>query len=247
MSLPLLIFHTSDLHFGAEDRAALDWFAKEVVQEKPALVICTGDLTMRGTAREFALAQCWLAGLAAPVHLEPGNHDVPYYWYPLRRMFAPYARYRALRTTLGPVAAEDPLALVSLKTVARAQWRLNWSKGWVRSRDLATTLHGLAAGAGKALRLVACHHPLIEDDLTKRSSTRGGKQALAALARGGAQAVLSGHVHDPFDRMVEFDGQPIRIIGAGTLSERIRSTPPSYNRLEWSPETGLQVEVRRQN
>jgi predicted phosphodiesterase len=31
-------------------------------------------------------------------------------------------------------------------------------------------------------------------------------------------AVLSGHVHDPFDRMVQTEGGPIRIIGAGTLS-----------------------------
>jgi hypothetical protein len=38
-------------------------------------------------------------------------------------------------------------------------------------------------------------------------------------------------------------GRPIRIIGAGTLSERVRATPPSYNRLDWTAEDGLQVRV----
>ena len=42
------LFHVSDLHFGYEDREALDWFAREVDRIRPAAVICTGDLTMRG-------------------------------------------------------------------------------------------------------------------------------------------------------------------------------------------------------
>ena len=33
MAPPLVLFHASDLHFGYEDRAALDWFAAEVERE----------------------------------------------------------------------------------------------------------------------------------------------------------------------------------------------------------------------
>jgi hypothetical protein len=44
-------------------------------------------------------------------------------------------------------------------------------------------------------------------------------------------AVLSGHVHDPFDLTKETANGPIRMIGAGTLSLRTRSTPPSFNEL----------------
>ena len=69
--------------------------------------------------------------------------------------------------------------------------------------------------------------------------------ALVRLAAAGADAVLSGHVHDPFDRTHDAGGRAIRLIGAGTLSERLRDTPPSYNRLEWSASTGLKLEVRR--
>jgi hypothetical protein len=57
-------------------------------------------------------------------------------------------------------------------------------------------------------------------------------------------AVLSGHVHDPFDMTIDAGGHPIRIIGAGTLSERTRATPPSFNRLTWSADAGLDVAVQ---
>lgn len=244
MNQPTVLYHVSDLHFGYEDRAALDWFAAEVDRERPAAVICTGDLTMRGSAREFAAATKWLAQLPVPVSLEPGNHDVPYYHHMLRRLTRPYARYRALEAALESEIALPDLAVVPLKTVARAQFRLNWSKGRVSAGDLDAALQGLAHHAGRRTRLVACHHPLVEADTHATASTRGGKRALAALARAGATAVLSGHVHDPFDKLVELDGQTIRIIGAGTLSQRLRTSRPCFNRLELNANGAIDVQVR---
>ena len=242
---PLVLFHVSDLHFGQEDRAALDWFAAAVASECPAAVICTGDLTMRGSAREFALAQQWLSALKAPVSLVPGNHDVPYYHHMVRRLTRPYERFLALeREVAGAIAPKD-VAIVPLKTIARAQWRLNWSKGRVSPRDLDAALAGLERHRSSKLRLVMGHHPLVDADTKSSGSTRGGRRALAALARAGADAVLSGHVHDAFDMTVEAEGLPVRLIGAGTLSTRLRSSPPGFNRLEWSEASGLSVEVRR--
>jgi len=239
-----VLYHVSDLHFGYEDRQALDWFAAEVERERPAGVICTGDLTMRGTAREFGLAAEWLTRLPVPVSIEPGNHDVPYYHLMLRRLARPYAHFHALKHRLGSEIARADVAVVSLKTIARAQLRLNWSKGRVSAKDLEATLHGLARHDAALLRLVACHHPLVEADTQATASTRGGKRALAALARAGAHAVLSGHVHDPFDREVEVEGHRIRIVGAGTLSQRLRSTRPSFNRLVLDGAGGFTVDVR---
>lgn len=244
MSQSVTLFHVSDLHFGYEDREALDWFMELVERERPAGVICTGDLTMRGSAREFALAQDWLSRLPVPLTLEPGNHDVPYYHHMLRRLIRPYQRYRALEAAVERELALDGIAVVPLKTIARAQWRLNWSKGRVSARDLDAALQGLAHSAARPVRLVACHHPLVEADTHSTASTRGGKRALAALARAGASAVLSGHVHDPFDKVVEIEeGQEIRIIGAGTLSKRLRTTRPCFNRLEAGVDGTLAVRV----
>ncbi|MEY4160344.1 MAG: hypothetical protein RLZZ136_965 [Pseudomonadota bacterium] len=244
MSRTTTLFHVSDLHFGYEDRAALDWFASEVARDRPDWIVCTGDVTMRGTAREFVAAARWLGNLAAPVSLEIGNHDVPYYWYPLARVFRPYRLYRELDGVLSRRVDLPDVAAVSLSTVAAFQWRLNLSKGRVAAAALDQALGELSHVQHKPLRLVTCHHPLLDADTHSRGSTRGGGRALAALTRAGAQAVLSGHVHDPFDRTVDCQGQPIRLIGAGTLSPRLRATQPSYNRLDWSPGTGLHVQVR---
>ena len=126
MTKPVVLFHVSDLHFGAEDRAALDWFAREVFVHRPGAVICTGDLTLRGRAREFAAAGEWLASLEVPVSLEAGNHDMPYYWDPLRRLLRPHDRYRALHAAVHKELILEGVSVVSLDTVARAQWRLNW-------------------------------------------------------------------------------------------------------------------------
>ncbi|NOU04015.1 MAG: metallophosphoesterase [Novosphingobium sp.] len=241
MAASTVLYHVSDLHFGYEDRDALAWFLAEVKRERPAAVICTGDLTMRGSAREFALAQEWLESVPVPVTLEPGNHDVPYYHHMVRRLTRPYERYRALEAAIEGELDLADVALVPLNTVARAQFRLNWSKGRIGAADLDAALHGLAVQADKPLRLVTAHHPLVEADTTATASTRGGKAALAALVRAGASAVLTGHVHDAFDLSLEVEGRPIRLIGAGTLSQRLRSTPPSYNRLEWNADTGLRV------
>jgi 3',5'-cyclic AMP phosphodiesterase CpdA len=244
MAKATVLFHVSDLHFGEEDRGALDWFSAEVARHLPAAVICTGDLTMRGTPREFAAAERWLRALPVPVSLVAGNHDMPYYNHMLRRLTRPFERYQALQAAVASDLALAEIALVPLDTVAPAQWRLNWSKGRVTPRGLDAALAGLGGQADKQLRLVTCHHPLIDADTESTGSTRGGERALAALALAGADAVLSGHVHDPFDLMIDAEGRSIRVIGAGTLSQRLRATRPSYNRLEWSAAGGLRVDVQ---
>ena len=241
MAEATVLFHVSDLHFGQEDRAALEWFANEVAEHAPAGIVCTGDLTMRGRSREFMAAAEYLSSLGVPVSVEPGNHDMPYYWDPVGRLMRPYDRFRALHRAVHSELYLDGVAVIPLKTIARAQWRLNWSKGRVSERDLGDALAGLDARQDCALRLVACHHPLIEADTKSTASTHGGKRALAALARSGANAVLSGHVHDAFDKELQVEGRAMRLIGAGTLSERLRETRPSYNRLFWSADDGLRV------
>lgn len=236
------LYHISDLHFGAEDRAALDWLAGEIVQNRPDGVICTGDLTMRGTEREFDAAAEYLAGLGVPVSIEPGNHDMPYYWEMVTRLRRPFARFEAMRRRAHSDLPIADLVVASLPTVTPAQWRLNWSKGCVKQPALTAALRRLEGARG--LKLVVCHHPLVDADTEGSGSTRGGQRALAALAGAGVSAVLSGHVHDPFDMCVETAQGPIRIIGAGTLSERTRATAPSFNRLTWA-DGALEVSVQR--
>lgn len=224
------LFHVSDIHFGAEDRAALDWFAQCVAAEQPDAVIVTGDLTMRARRREFAAAQAWLEALGRPVTVEVGNHDLPYF-NPWARLVTPYRRYQALERMIERPLDLRGVSIVPLKTTARAQLRLNWSKGYVSDRAIARTLAQLAETPEEDLVLVACHHPLVEAGTRSTSRTRGGAAALEALALAGTHGVLTGHVHDPFDITHDTAAGPVRLIGAGTLSERVRDTRPSFNEL----------------
>lgn len=224
------LFHISDVHFGLEDSAALDWVAACVAQERPDAVLITGDLTMRARHREFAAAAAWIQNLGVPVTVEVGNHDLPYFNL-AERFLDPYRRFRALQGAVGHGIALPGLAVVPLNTTARAQMRLNWSKGTVGSRSLSACLAAIDALPPGTRVLVACHHPLVETGTRGKALTRGGTRALAALARRGVLGVLSGHVHDAFDILHPTENGPVRMIGAGTLSQRLRATPPGFNEL----------------
>ena len=114
------LFHVSDVHFGAEDPAAIAWFGERVAAEKPDAVIMTGDLTMRAKPDEFQAGGDWLRSLGVPVTLEVGNHDIPYYWDPLRRLFSPYSRYAAVEKMIERPLDIQGIAVIPLKTTARA-------------------------------------------------------------------------------------------------------------------------------
>ena len=237
------IFHISDLHFGLEDPVALAWFADCVRREAPDAVLITGDLTMRARSHEFAAACDWIGRLAAPVTVEVGNHDLPYF-NPLARFFWPYERIRGIERLVERELDLTGVAVVPLKTAARAQWRLDWSKGWVTRRALSKTLDAIDALPSGTVTLVTAHHPLVEAGTRGRALTRGGEAALTALAARGVTAVLTGHVHDAFDLVKDTPAGPVRMIGAGTLSQRIRSTPPSFNDLTVE---GAAIDVRVRN
>ena len=236
------IFHLSDIHFGLENNRALDWVKQEIEERKPDAVAITGDLTMRARQREFDAATHWINSLTAPVTVEVGNHDMPYF-NPIERFFNPYKRFRGMEEKVEKELDLGSLAIVPLKTAVRAQPRLNWSKGWVTDAALEKCLAAIDALPEGTRALVAVHHPLREVGTQGTALTKNGDKALRELARRPVQAVLSGHVHDAFDIMEETVDGAVRMIGAGTLSKRTRSTPPSFNEIEWDGES-LTVCVR---
>ena len=224
------LFHVSDVHFGREDKAAIAWFDGLVAAEQPDAVVMTGDLTMRAKRAEFAAGLDWLKALGRPVTLEVGNHDLPYFNM-VERIFRPYGRYDKIEREIERPLDLPGVTIVPLKTTARAQWRFNWSKGYVSRDALQATLAQVSAAPRDNLILIAAHHPLIEPHTAASAQTHRGAEAIAALAKAGAAAVLTGHVHDAFDIANEVDGATIRMIGAGTLSERTRTDPPSFNEI----------------
>ncbi len=223
------LFHISDVHFGVEDRVALGHVERAIADEMPDALICTGDITQRAKHSEYKAAARWFESLGLPVILEPGNHDMPYY-SPIERFTDPYRRYRRLERRVGSTIESDDVVLVSLKTTVRAQSRFPWSDGVITQRALADTLTQLSALRSDPRHIIVTgHHPLLGPPDRLDNPTIGGDDAFAAIAAAGADAILSGHVHVPFDDLRTHGAYAARLIGAGTLSTRLRhGAPPSY-------------------
>ena len=238
------IFHLSDVHFGVENREALDAFRKAAMEEQADAVLCTGDITQRAKLSEFAAAQDFFAQFDCPVVLCPGNHDMPYYnlW---ERFTDPYRRFRRLTGAVGGALESDDVVLVPLRSTVRTQPRFPWSDGFVTKTALGETRALLEQLADDPRhKLIPCHHPLLADDGMSTNPTIGGDDAFLCLARAGGQAVVSGHVHVPFDLTQERGGYSMRMLGAGTLSHRLRAAPPSYQVLHCKRGLPIEVELR---
>jgi 3',5'-cyclic AMP phosphodiesterase CpdA len=239
------LFHISDVHFGIEDRAALESVASAIREEQPDALICTGDLTQRAKHSEYAAAARWFKSLGLPVMIEPGNHDMPYY-NPVERFTDPYRRYRKLMDEVHTPFTSSDVVLVSLKSTVRAQRRFPWSDGVVTRDALARTLERLERLKDETRHvLVTAHHPLLGPKDARKNPTIGGDRAFAAIVQSRADAILTGHVHRPFDEIRKAGEHSLRMIGAGTLSHRLRhGAPPSYWVIECTKGEAIRTKLR---
>lgn len=238
------IFHFSDPHFGAENRDALAAFAQAVEREGADLVLCTGDLTQRATHAQFQAATDYFLRFDVPVVMCAGNHDMPYYnlW---ERFTDPYRRYRSVAMAAESDFASEDVVLVPLVSTVRIQPRFPWVDGFVRKPALEAAVEQLRTlGQDQRHKLVFGHHPLLPARRGEKNPTRGGDRAFACLASAGAQAVVSGHVHIPFDLERSRGDHSMRMLGAGTLSTRLRGVPPSFQILTCEAGQPLSVERR---
>ena len=230
---PIRIIQLSDIHFGAEDPAAVNAAADYVTRTAFDLLLVTGDITQLGHHGEFALAGAWLATLPGPKLATPGNHDTPWFGF-LERITAPFQRYER---AIGPAAQGEfmspVLAAWACNSARGWQVRLNWSKGEVGRRQTENAIRHLRTASSEAARVLICHHPLVElPGAPMTSRVRGGRQAAAQIAGAGVDLVVTGHLHVPFVQPLPFADGLTYAVGAGTLSLRERGAPPSFNVIE---------------
>ncbi len=228
------ILHLTDVHFGGEDKAAVESAIAFAHENPPLVTLVTGDLTLNGLPAEFEAAAAWLERLPKPVRVVPGNHDTPYWNLPLRAL-TPFARFRRW---IGPsewAAFDDPALVLRAANSARgAQPRPDWSKGAMKLGVCRRATADFAHGAPGALRVFACHHPLIEAVGSPVSGdVRRGRLAACVLANGGCDLILTGHVHVPFAVPLALEDERTYAVGGGTLSTRLRGAPASFSVLSW--------------
>ena len=228
------IVHLSDLHFGRVDPAIPPVLLAAVAEVRPALVVVSGDFTQRARVREFKEAAAFLAGLASPVLVVPGNHDVPLYDV-MRRWLAPLRRYRRfIADELMPSFVDEEIAVLGINT-ARA---LTFKNGRINREQLAAAAARLEAVPTGVIRIVVTHHPF---DLGAGAGVGAGhdplgraEMAIAGFLAARVDMILSGHLHRAHvgesAQRYPMPGRVALLVQAGTAtSTRQRGEVNSFN------------------
>jgi 3',5'-cyclic AMP phosphodiesterase CpdA len=233
------LIQVSDIHFGGENKEAVEAAVAWIAEAKPDLVVAAGDLTLDGKVPEFDAAAAWLARLPDPKIVAPGNHDTPFVGPAelLERFTRPWRRFTDRFGTEDGAAWRAPGIIVSSLNSARAaQLRMNWSKGAVARSQIRRVVRELDTAPTSDLRVVVCHHPLMEilgGPMTAK--VHGGVDAANHFVQAGADVILSGHIHLPFVTAIPFGDGKTQAIGSGTLSHRERGAAPGFNVIDVEP------------
>ncbi|MCW7539414.1 metallophosphoesterase [Aquabacterium sp. A7-Y] len=245
-----VLLQISDPHFGTEHREVETALQQLVQQERPAVLVLSGDVTQRARRSQFAAARRFVESLAVPVTLViPGNHDIPLFNLAARG-FAPYANHcRAFGPALEPSHESEDLLVLCLNTTR--PWR--HKDGEVSPAQIEQVAQRLRAARERQLRIVVTHQPMLVTRLQdEQNLLHGHREAARAWADAGADLVMGGHIHLPYVRPLA-DGiaglrRAVWAVQAGTaLSSRVRDgVPNSVNLLRYDPaQQPLQCVVER--
>jgi len=227
-----VLLQISDTHFGTEQDAVVEAMGALAHQQRPDVVVLSGDITQRARPAQFRAARAFLDNLGAAVLALPGNHDIPLFdlWARLR---SPYGRYSAaFGTDLEPVHHSPELLVVCVNTTR--PWR--HKDGEVSALQIDRVARLVEHAVPAQLRVVVVHQPIAvtraEDEPNR---LRGHAAALQRWAEAGADLVMGGHIHLPYVMPAQGLARALWVVQAGTaVSSRVRDgSPNSVNLLRW--------------
>lgn len=208
------VLQLSDIHLSADRaplygrdgdaRLALVLEAYRACGEVADLVLLTGDLADDGSRAALERLAAAVAELGAPVLAVPGNHDTAGH---VRDVFP------------GGAAEAGAWRVVGVDTSRPQQVH-----GTV---DAAAELARIDAYDSRPT-LLALHHPPVSPSDNPWFGLDGGDDLVAGLgARGHVRAIVSGHLHEPFDRTAG-PAPGVRVLGAPSTIMAIRHTGTDY-------------------
>ena len=234
------ILHVSDLHFG-HPAVPVQYEAIEVlIQERRADVVAiSGDVSQRARAGEFQRARAFIrqAERVSRVIVVPGNHDVAWWFSPLRlgrdeALLRKYRRY--VNEDIEPVLRLPQAVFAGLNTAHGVIWEtLTWNPrdisilGHVSQRQIERLQEVFAEAPDRAARVVVMHHNPVKGELSHRHGLKHTRRILGQFAEMGVDLVLCGHDHQEAVHYVEHTQRGTVISTAGTVSDRSRGGRPS--------------------
>jgi 3',5'-cyclic AMP phosphodiesterase CpdA len=236
--VPRLI-HLSDLHFGAHDERLVEAVATRIDEDKPDLVVASGDFTQRARTEQFQEACRFLGRLRDAGHevlAVPGNHDIPLYDV-FRRFLSPLTRYKKyIDDTLCPSFEMPGVAVLGINT-ARS---LTIKDGRINREQIDFIRDSFSRTDADWTRVLVTHHPLfalpVSDGPELGKAIGRQELALDAVEELGVDLVLAGHnhrasAHDASDLVTRAGGT--LVVQAGTATSiRLRDEEQSFNRIE---------------
>lgn len=235
-----VLLQISDTHFGTEVPQVAKALSALAAQQRPDLVVLSGDITQRARPEQFQAARSFVDGWGAPVLAIPGNHDIALLnlWSRLTR---PYARFaKAFGANLEPVHSSLDLLVIGVNTT-RA-WR--HKNGEVSTAQVQRVAKLLSAARPQQLRVVVVHQPVAVVQASDQPDLlRGHGKATRAWAAAGADLVMGGHIHLPYVLALPGLARRLWAVQAGTaVSSRTRSgVPNSVNILRWGKACGMRA------
>jgi 3',5'-cyclic AMP phosphodiesterase CpdA len=191
-----VVMQISDTHFGTEQDEVVEALLRMFGEEKPELVILSGDITQRARRSQFDAARAFVDRMApTPLVAIPGNHDIPLMNMGMR-LLAPYANYRRVfGEELEPEYTAPNLLVMGVNTTRPYKH----ADGEVSAAQVQRVATGLLNASPQQLRIVVTHQPicaLLPED--EAHVLQGHAGAVRRWAEAGADLVLGGHIHLPY-------------------------------------------------
>jgi 3',5'-cyclic AMP phosphodiesterase CpdA len=227
-----VLLQISDPHFGTEQPSVVDALVALAKQQRPDLLVLSGDITQRARPAQFKAARAFMDRLDAPMLAVPGNHDIPLFdvWTRLCRPYS--AHVAAFGADLEPMHVSPDLMVVCVNTTR--SWR--HKHGEVSAQQIERVGLLLENAGAKQLRVVVVHQPIaVTRTQDAPNLLRGHTAALHRWAAAGADIVMGGHIHLPYVMELQGLARTLSVVQAGTaVSSRVRrGVPNSVNLLRW--------------
>ncbi|MDB5590438.1 metallophosphoesterase [Enterovirga sp.] len=208
----------------AHDMDLLAALVRDLREQAPDHIVCTGDVCNLGLASEWPSSRLFLDGLGShdTVSFVPGNHDayVPGSLEGLLEAVDPFAVGDEPGLTRFPfVRRRGPVAFIGLSSaIPTAPFVASGRLGRTQTKHAEACLAALAEEP--LLRVVLIHHPPHVGGAPTGRNLVDAHRFEAMIARVGADLIIHGHNHVGSVSFLEGPHGPVPVVGAPSASDR---------------------------